>query len=825
VTSHRATSTRRARAALAVVAATLFAAVPAFLVVASPAADAAAPTAPRTVATTVSGTGEFASLKVTVAQTTDLVSQSTLVSWTGGSPTVLGGGLFLSRYLQLMQCWSEPGARPTREQCQFGGFVVLPNGGSFSASRQVTMAMTDPLETTYTPRTALEIRYVDFASVDGTVTSGQRSQYFDASSTNEVPLARVRPDGTGETYFEMQTGLEAPGLGCGQVINGRSPDCWLVVVPRGGTEVDGTPVGQGQTDPLISSPLTQSAWNNHIDIPLSFQPIGASCILGRDETPTSGSELMNEAMSRWQPALCAGGPRNFSFIGVSDDQAQNQLAGDKPGLVFVSELSPGAVGAVYAPVAVSALTISLNVERQLPFRAPDGKPVDVTKLPADILAAEGRRFEKVNLTPRLVAKLLTQSYPYDRAFGTSTNVGANPFDMARDPDFLAINPDFKPQGYEARFPNSFGRMYVTAGLSGTAYDVWRYVLSDKEGRDFLAGKPDPWGMVLNENYRGLTLPTHTFPRADLGCTIPITAPPGFSLPLCTLDTFPYAASLQSAARAISRGDMARRDVPTLGLGNVPGYSLSPLQLPASRSMLGLSDTASAARYSLVPASLRNVAGEFVTPTAESMAAAVTSAKAGAGGLLQGDILTTNPRAYPLTVITYAATAPAKLSVTERADYARLLRFVVGPGQTPGTAVGNLPDGYLPLPQNLRNGALSAVRTIETIPTPTPTPTPTVTTPTPTPSATVTTPTPTPTVTDPGTGIPGTGSAPPSSPAASVAPVPSATPSTSPVAAVAVGLTPASPPAPGASAALVALVLGGVALLARAVLPWVASRIE
>ena len=154
----------------------------------------------------------------------------------------------------------------------------------------------------------------------------QRSQFFDGASTNEIPVGRTAADGTGQVFFEMQTGLEAPGLGCGQNIDGRSPDCFLVVVPRGSTEVDGTTVGDRSDNWMVSSPLSATNWANRLVVPLQFSPIGASCSFGRPETPTAGTDFVTEAITAWQPELCGlGRPATSGFTSLIDDTTRRCL--------------------------------------------------------------------------------------------------------------------------------------------------------------------------------------------------------------------------------------------------------------------------------------------------------------------------------------------------------------------------------------------------------------------------------------------------------------------------------------------------------------------
>jgi hypothetical protein len=76
-------------------------------------------------------------------------------------------------------------------------------------------------------------------------------------------------------------------------------------------------------------------------------------------------------------------------------------------------------------------------------------------------------------------------------------------------------------------------------------------------------------------------------------------------------------------------------------------------------------------------------------------------------VLQPNPTTRNPRAYPLTMLTYAAAMPGNLDARARADYANFVDYAVGPGQTPGLDFGQLPPGYAPLPAALRAQARAA----------------------------------------------------------------------------------------------------------------------
>ncbi|MGI5439911.1 hypothetical protein ACQEV4_21765 [Streptomyces shenzhenensis] len=112
------------------------------------------------------------------------------------------------------------------------------------------------------------------------------------------------------------------------------------------------------------------------------------------------------------------------------------------------------------------------------------------------------------------------------------------------------------------------------------------------------------------------------------------------------------------------------------------------------------------------ARLQNAAGRFVAPgTAGLLAAQAAMKPSGAGGVVEPDPTTKSAAAYPLTLLTYAATVPEDLTKQEGRDYAALLRYVVGAGQRPGVAAGTLPEGYAALPGSVRAATRAAADAI------------------------------------------------------------------------------------------------------------------
>ncbi|MFF7211615.1 hypothetical protein ACFZAU_13930 [Streptomyces sp. NPDC008238] len=682
------------------------------LVMAAAAAPATVSQADSGSGMTVSGKGDFADLKVTVDQTSSLVNQVVKISWKGAVPTV-DDSKYPADYLQIMQCWGDDPAGPSPEQCQFGGSADLGAGtggqaaGAWTNTRQLSYGgLKDPAQTLPPPASGSSISFAPFRAVSGDVfDKGNTNEFFDSNTTNEVPYARTGSNGTGEVYFEVQTAAEAPGLGCGDVPKGKSGarSCWLVVVPRGETEVDGTSY-KAQSDGLLqSSPLSATNWKERLVFPLRFERTGTYCPIGAAERPTLGTEMVAEAVHRWQPTLCQTGNKTiYGFAPAGDAGARENLSTEEPGMVFLNRAADPSTFApdakpVYAPVTLSGLTLGFFIESHAASSAPE-----------DVRADNGLRLESLNLTPRLVAKLLTESYQDGNSrFAEST--AKNPYNLGHDPEFIKYNPKYK----DLDFLGALGDALVPQPLSDATAQLWSWIDSDPAAREFLDGTPDNKGshgdpgfsgMTVNPNYKDLDLPVDNFPKSDPYCQQFEDHP---DQPLCILDKHPYATDLRNAARSAARGD-------TLARGNwdptsqPPAYKKDPPQPAGRRAILAVTDTPTARRYGLVTANLQNASGAFVAPTDAAMLAAQKSMKAGpVGGVMVSDPRAAAKNAYPLTVLTYAATVPERLSKQEGRDYAALLRYAVGKGQAPGVTPGTLPEGYAPLPASLRKQTESA----------------------------------------------------------------------------------------------------------------------
>jgi len=660
----------------------------------------------------------FKNLQVTVGQTTGLTDQGLKVTWSGARPTGSGGG---QDYLQIMQCWASKGAAPTPQQCEWGTPNPALSGlvGPAAATRTLTTGSdADPRQSlgdayTHKPFGQQSQNLVPFWSVTdprqedlGWTNDSNHLPPFNAAQSNEVTFARTASDGTGQYIVNLQSALTSPYIGCGDPRNTAKGDtCWLVVVPRGEYNVNGTDAtkeyqnGDAASPYVDGSPLTASVWQDRIQVPLSFTPTGSSCNLGSTAVRTAGSELVASAFSSWQSALCGadGSGPLFTFSDIGDPEARTAVtsgSANSPSMDFVSSpvASSDTGGATldYAPVADSSLVFTYMIDKN--FSA-DATPSEK--------ASNGTLVTNLRLDARLVAKMLTQSYKNDTpgdGLGAGATVPAGNWDsVIDDPEFRQLNPDFK-DFYDKAAPEG---LIVPFGDSDAASALWAWLRSDTAARNFLAGKPDPWGMRVNSAYKDLNLDSDatvdSFPKADPSLFRTGDAPaPGFG----TLDMLPYANTFADAAvRTVTANAGAKTFWDETKLP--PQYVAKGAEQPGSRFEIAVTTSQAAALYGLPVASIVSDPqdGDAGTaPTADSMLKelAAASVPSGVDGVSTVDPTRPVAGGYPLTMRTYAAIDVCAAGTTELADYAAFLDYASGKGQEQGNDQGQLPPGYAPL---------------------------------------------------------------------------------------------------------------------------------
>lgn len=715
----------------------------------------------------------FANLTITVNQTRGLSNQAISVTWTGGTPTnsdLNKSGLFNDNYLQIFQCWgpddgsnpADPGPAPTG--CEFGANEVnnpvITLSAALGAPITRRVAVDDTSHYAWTDPGGAGT-FIPFDPVDGSAPINITTQassnpeepnvwlnpLFDYTTTNEVDYARTYPDGTGQQLFTADTGLEAPGLGCGQSVtqpNGSSvaPACWLVIVPRGSAAYENPPGSGLNTGPnaaVGTSPLSGAAYAHRIAIPLTFNSVAASCPLGATQDRIVGSELAAPAVGSWEPKLCsAANAPPYQFSTIADDQARQEvLAGgtDGPGMAVVTQpIDPSLISpsdpVTYAPMTLSGVVIGFNIDRQL----------NVDNADDDAEAALiGQNVAHIYLTPRLVAKLLTESYvesfvglnKFQAPPGYSW-LRNNPFGIFDDPDFLQFNPEFKLLDCQ-NSPDCAG-LIVEQPSSDAAYTVWNWILSDPEAKAWLEGAPDPWGMTVNPYYNlsatqnpsqvgfASTGFPESYPKADPYLyqdeTQLVNANNQLPRPLGMGDALPYQGGMQAAALATRNANDGAKLTADYGAVSPELAWTSNGPKPVGEAFdMSITDSADAAQYGLQTAALSRAGDDgsdrtFISPDNAGLEAGqqamVPSATA---GVLTADPATTFPGAYPLSMLTYAAVPAPGLSAQLCKDYAAFITYGTTAGQTSGTALGDLPPGYAPLDPELVAEAKTAAATI------------------------------------------------------------------------------------------------------------------
>jgi len=394
---------------------------------------------------------------------------------------------------------------------------------------------------------------------------------------------------------------------------------------------------------------------------------------------------------------------------------------------------------LYSPVTVSGITVSFAIDRSVNLRG---------KVPDEYRKKDLSAFSKLNLTPRLLAKLLTASYvDATPPVGSRPQVGIidprnrgqNARNLTLDPDFLAVNDiEWK---FQTIIDVGVSDVLTPLGRSDLALKVWQYIMNDPDGRAFMEGEPDPWGLVVNSWYSvdplinpsgaAIDLADRSFAKAD-----PVELPDtsleaNGSGPVNLVTLRPYVSDFDTGAYKVLRGDPM-----ALGPWNAqsfpPKYSKTAGAFQGNQRVLAITTAPSASKYACINASLMNPAGEFVAPTLLSMSAAEAAMSPSSTNKqvmtfdFASDAAKAANAAYPLTLPVYAAVNPTLLSADLRAPYAAFIKYAASLGQVQGTDLGQLPAGYAPLSdgfvqQALQNASLIAQGAAQPTPVPNPLP--------------------------------------------------------------------------------------------------------
>jgi hypothetical protein len=550
-------------------------------------------------------------------------------------------------------------------------------------------------------------------------------------------------DGTGFSRFDIRDNINNGSLGCSATVQ-----CTLVAIPILGiscdvaasglpaadvpTGSDATdaatecmktgrfnpgaliPAAVGDNDHAVSGELWWSAsnWRNRISVPITMAPSLAACAASTAASADIyGSEVLVQATSSWVPKFCLDSQAiPVKHVQTGEPQARNLLGSDSIEAAFTSRAREGGYTrpTVHAPVAVTGFALAYTIDD-----------------------AHGDRYDKLKLTPRLIAKLLTQSYPAIPAIKDGyPALSGNPLDMSLDPEFIALNPGIK-QGVAAGI--SASTIYAISSDSDVIEALTAYINADPEARAWLDGSPDPWGMKVNPNYLKLALPVNSWPLLDsYEPTALYETGTNPCLQEAPVPYLPLVASPSSRLVNISLAmqySLANSQVVCVQpfAGSSVGQKLNPLgrQSGGYRFMLGLVSLGDAARFGLDAAALQttvtsgsgskftDAAGRaFVTPTDAAMrkaAGLLATAKSPVDWQLPYSTLLSDASgagAYPGTMVVYADVPTSGLTSHDARGYAAFLAFAAHAGQVSGTALGQLPSGFLPMTKANGLGALA-----------------------------------------------------------------------------------------------------------------------
>jgi hypothetical protein len=507
--------------------------------------------------------------------------------------------------------------------------------------------------------------------------------FLAAGPSNEV-YGLTSAQGTGSVAIQIATGVQNSTLGCDQ-----THACSLLILPIEGGDPGPPAHCTNHTEDTIwatagfvlanGDPLVSCALPSGIVVPLHFAPTAASCGFRSPDFSIVGSPMLERAMNSWTSGLCRGArPVNLAFEGTtSEPQATTDFLDGANDVALTTEPASGTGSRhfTYAPVGISATVLAYWMDNPQTFQP----------------------YTDLKLDPRLVAKLVTTSYNYLLAGCTAADVKNpppppgcndavehNPETMFDDPEFRQLNPGIHGNlatATQSDFPT------VLSGNSDMTFEVTRWIAANPDATSFLAGFPDPWGMHVDLNYLGTHFPVEQFTSQDSF----------FDWSQSYSPTFPLAKVVLYQADNWDPGVALQPNPGT----QPPTYPSNPAEPPGTRDLVAILDEGDAAALDMPTAALLNHAGKYVTPTLSSMAAAVSDMTANSDGTVDDNEDASNPAAYPLTMVVYAMVPTSGISKTKAAKIAQWLDYVAGPGQVQGTAVGQLPPGYLPLPASMR----------------------------------------------------------------------------------------------------------------------------
>ncbi|WP_232680561.1 hypothetical protein [Nocardioides sp. R-C-SC26] len=616
-----------------------------------------------------------------------------------------GAGVPAARQLRPETCWTASVAQRSQVLRSDGEALWRVDRFEDEADRERVSGI-DPFPAEQCADADVEsysTHLTEFAAAGGTVFPACDSESMppEAAVGAAFPPAEVAAytdeNGAGSVKFEVRSDVENESLGCSHTV-----ECSIVVVPIVGLSCDtpSTPISIADracrklgrfapgssnfanegVDQAVSPALwwSESNWRNRFSIPITFGLPPDTCDVLDTRPPTGfyGSELLAQAALQWSPAYCLDTKRfKFQLNQMPDEAGWNLMtSGEGPAAVVSSEhtaLAGQPIG--YAPTAVTGFAVGYVIDRP----------------------ENGGEYTQLKLTPRLLAKLLTQSYVGSDLGRGHPGMAGNPVSILNDPEFVELNPGL------SRIDQEAGATLLSLSTSADVVEqLTSYIAQNREASAFVAGKADPWGMVVNPSYRKIELPRAEWPLLDT--YVPQTqnscrqANPAvyfnqLAAPVTTLRKIAEAL-LDSHPNVQTRCDY---DASTqqYKVGRIDRQSFG------ARFLLGIVSLGDAERYGLRAAALQTKPGRFVPPTAQSLANAVdltTQKRTRLPFVLDQADVARSGGAYPGTMVVYTAAKLSGLDAETAGHLAQFVRVSTTEGQRPGSGNGELPAGFLPI---------------------------------------------------------------------------------------------------------------------------------
>lgn len=677
---------------------------------------------------------EFPTYEVTVTadRTKDLRGRQRIgISWSGAQPS--GGrasnpygenGLNQEYPVVIMQCRGTddptlPADKQVRPETCWTGSVIQRSQVQRSSSEAAWTRDADgaPADreriSGATPFPAADVcptadtpnyytRLTPFVSAKGTAFPACDSAHMppEAAVGAAFPPAEIAAftdlDGSGRVQFEVRSDIENESLGCRHDVA-----CSIVVIPIVGLSCDAPSEATARADEAcrkggrflpgssnfanegadqaVSPALWWSAsnWKHRFSIPITFGLPPDTCDILDKRAPTGfyGSELLAQAALQWAPAYCLDKKRfKFQLNQMSDEAGWNLMtSGEGAAAVVSSAHEAGEDPVGYAPTAVTGFGIGYQIDR------PDN-------------AGE---FTNLKLNARLIAKLLTQSYVGSDLGKGHPGLADNPMSIMSDPEFVALNPGLSQNDQEAG-----ATLLSLSESSDVIHQLTEYLAEDDDAMAFVNGQADPWGMVVNPEYKKLSLPRADVPLLDT--YVPETQSdcrqknPGvyftqIAAPVTTMRKI--AEALLDAWPNVQTRCEFDTSTGLYKLGRVDRQSFG------ARFMLGLVSLGDADRFGLRTAALETKRDQYVAPSARSLGAAVKLSEQDeplAPFALDQATVRRSATAYPGTMVVYTAARLQNLDEDEAAKVAQFIRVATSEGQKLGPGNGELPGGYLPI---------------------------------------------------------------------------------------------------------------------------------